>query len=581
MAHFPPSFLDEVLSRTDLVELIGRHVELKKSGSRLVGLCPFHHEKTPSFSVSPDKQLYYCFGCGKGGGAFQFLMDHDGMSFPEAVEYLAEKAGIPLPEPVSRADEGRTRQGLELLARAAQAYARALAGPEGAPARAYLERRGLPASVVRDYGLGFAPAGYGFLERTFGRDSRLLAGLEAVGLLFRNERGYGDRFRNRLMFPIRDRRGRVVGFGGRVLGEGEPKYLNSPETPWFHKSELLYGLAEHRDAIRRNRRLIVVEGYMDVLALAAAGLPVAVAPLGTAMGERQLRELFRLSEAPVFCFDGDRAGRQAAWRALERMMPLLRAEHAPRFLFLPEGEDPDSLVRREGAEAFSERLEREARPVLETWLSGLGRLAGGDAAARARMAKKADAMLATMQDQYLRQVWRQEIEKATGVRLELARRPQAGVRPESAPEALVARLEPLSELEQRFLAALLEKPERFHRLPATGADFFLDKPAVHRLYTRAFTIVADAEDTNDEIASLLIREFPEFGSQIARWANQASVPEIEFESLMLDMEANLIRRQMNRRGLPLAESVSLQRRLREIAREQRELRQTMHVNEEH
>ncbi|HXH64850.1 MAG TPA: DNA primase, partial [Mariprofundaceae bacterium] len=420
MARFSPAFIDEVVSRSDLVEIIGRHVDLKKSGSNLMGLCPFHHEKSPSFSVSPDKQLYYCFGCGKGGGVIQFLTEHDGYSFPEAIEYLAEKAGMALPADTEQRpeEEEKRRRGLDLLARAAAGFARQLASPQGKSACDYLARRGMPDQIIRDYQLGFAPPGYGFVQKALGNDRQAMALAETAGLVFKNDRGgYADRFRDRVMFPIRDRRGHIVGFGGRVLGDGEPKYLNSPETPFFHKSELLYGLSEHRDAIRSRKQLVVVEGYMDVLAMAAHGLKVAVAPLGTAIGERQVREILRLQESPVFCFDGDRAGRQAAWRALEQMLPGLKAEHAPRFLYLPEGEDPDSLLAKEGAEAFERRLTEEARPVLDTWLTGLRLLAGQGADGRARMAKKADQMLATMADDYLKQAWRQEAEKATGLSL--------------------------------------------------------------------------------------------------------------------------------------------------------------------
>ncbi len=575
MAHFPPAFIDEVVARSDLVEIIARHVELKKSGSNLMGLCPFHHEKSPSFSVSPDKQLYYCFGCGKGGGAFQFLMEHDGYSFPEAVEHLAEKAGLEIPREHERdpVDQTRQRQGYELLARAADAISRALAGEQGAAARAYLQRRGLPDAIIRDYGLGYAPAGYGFMQRVFGDQPRSNAQLEAVGLLFKGERGYGDRFRNRLMFTIRDRRGRIVGFGGRVLDDQEqPKYLNSPETDWFHKSELLYGFSEHRDAIRKTKQLIVVEGYMDVLALAAHGLKIGLAPLGTAIGERQIHEIFRLCDAPVFSFDGDRAGRQAAWRALERMLPLLKSELMPRFLYLPEDEDPDSLLKQEGAEAFMRRIDEQAKPVLETWLNGLKLLAGQGADGRARMAKKADAMLATMTDSYLRQAWRQEVEHATGIALQQSRRrapqpPQQQDQP--APEAA------LNAVEERFMAALMQQPARFAQLPDVAAGFFIDNSSVYQLYSRAFSIEADAEDDNTDIARQLAREYPDSQTMISRWVNQATVQDIEFESLLLDMEANDIRRRI-RRELSLAEAIPMQTRLREIQQQQRILTEQMH-----
>ncbi|RMH59365.1 MAG: DNA primase [Zetaproteobacteria bacterium] len=559
MAHFPESFLQELQARCDLVELIGRHVELKKSGSRLVGLCPFHHEKTPSFSVSPDRQLYYCFGCGKGGGVFQFLMEHDGYSFPEAVEYLAHKVGMPLPQGTQEdaAEQVERKAAYALLEQAAGLFARTLAGEQGRPARAYLRKRGLPQTIVQRYRLGYAPEGYGFLQRALGGDGRRLRLLEKTGLLFRSERGFRDRFRARLMFPIRDRRGHVVGFGGRLLDAGEPKYLNSPETPWFHKSDLLYGLAEHRDEIRKRKQLLVVEGYMDVLALAAHGLPIALAPLGTAIGERQLREILRLHDAPVFCFDGDRAGRQAAWRALERMLPMLSSDHAPRFLYLPEGEDPDSLLRQEGAEAFAARVAKQARPVLETWLAGLRLLAGRGPEGRARMAKKADAMLATMRDDYLRQVWRQEAEQASGVRLREARR--------SKPVAARGSPHKLSELQERFLAGLMQQPSRFAALPDIAREFFVDVPDVHEVYMRAFSIMADAEEQKVDITGQLLQAFPE-QSAIARWVNQAPVHDHEFERLCLAMEANAIRaRQRRLRGrLTIEQSQAMQLRLREI-----------------
>lgn len=572
MANFPSSFLDEVLSRTDVIEIIARHVELKKSGSNMMGLCPFHHEKSPSFSVSPDKQLYYCFGCGKGGGAFQFLMDHDGYAFPEAVEYLAEKAGLEVPQ-TTRTDpdeKARHREAQDMLSKASDAFARSLRSDLGSTARAYLKQRGLPEEIVRDYGLGYGPPGYGFMQKVFGEDNRILARLEAVGLLFKGERGYGDRFRDRLMFTIRDRRGRVVGFGGRVLGEGEPKYLNSPETAWFHKSDLLYGFSEHRDVIRKEKQLLIVEGYMDVLALAACGLKIGLAPLGTAIGERQIRDIFRLHEAPVFCFDGDRAGRQAAWRALERMLPLLKAELTPQFLYLPDGEDPDSILKLEGADAFKARLQQQPKPVLDTWLMGLKLLAGQGADGRARMAKKADSMLASMTDHYLQQAWRQEVERETGISLQQGQR-RAPVKP-----ALMATqiTDELTALETRFLSALMQNNQRFQQLPEIATSFFVDNTRIISLYSRAFSMKADAEDNNTDIASQLIREFPDDQTMIARWVNQATVQDIEFESLALDMEANHITRLL-RGDVGLSETFKLKKRFEEIGPQRRKLNELL------
>lgn len=524
MSHFPPEFIDEVLARSDLTEIISRHVQLKKAGSNLMGLCPFHHEKSPSFSVSPDKQLYYCFGCGKGGGPFQFLMEHDGYSFPEAVDYLAEKAGLEVPKD-SKPDSGEAQRhanALQLLDRAAQAFAKALQGTQGKAARDYLAGRGMPEAIIRDYRIGFAPPGYDFMKRCFGQDGRVMAQLEAVGLLFKNKQGgYGDRFRGRVMFPIRDRRGKVVGFGGRVLDGDEPKYLNSPETPYFHKSSLLYGFSEHREQIRKQKLLLVVEGYMDVLALAAHGLPVGLAPLGTAITESQIREILRLHDAPVFCFDGDRAGRQAAWRALERMLPLLSAEHAPRFLYLPEGEDPDSLLRREGSEAFSARIQDEAKPVLETWLMGLKLLAGQGAEGRARMAKKADAMLETMADVYLKQAWRQEAERATGIRLQAS---SATPRREMPRPARPSGYNP----EEQFIAALVRQPARIEQLPEAAENFSLDDEGLREIYTR----VLRYNKANKRVMDSLRQDFPD-DARIARWANEPDIGENSFESLLL------------------------------------------------
>jgi len=567
-ASFSPAFLDEVLSRTDIIAIIARHVELKKSGANMMGLCPFHHEKSPSFSVSVDKQLYYCFGCGKGGGAFQFLMEHDGYAFPEAVEYLAEKAGMPMPQGIERdpADEVRQKGAYDLLLRASAAMNRALDGDVGRQASEYLVQRGLSADIIRDYGLGYTPAGYGFMHKVFGNDSRTNAALESIGLLFKGDHGYGDRFRDRLMFSIRDRRGRVVGFGGRVLDDSSPKYLNSAETAYFHKSDLLYGFSEHRDSIRKSKQLVVVEGYMDVLAMAAHGLMIGLAPLGTAIGERQIRDILRLCDSPVFCFDGDRAGKQAAWRALERMMPLLKAELTPRFLYLPDGEDPDSILKSEGREAFQQRLDNDSKQVLDTWLMGLKLLAGQGADGRARMAKKADSMLQTMTDRYLRQAWQQEIEQATGIGLRYAQR-QVFSEPEHQPQEGEP-LPELSHIQERFMAGLMQQPERFQTLPEIAVNFFIDNDGMKSLYSRAFSIQTDAEDNNTDIARQLAQAFPDCQPLISRWVNQAAVQQLEFNSLLLDMESNDIRRRIKGR-LNLNETIQATQRLNGIQQQQR------------
>ena len=352
----PNDFIQTLLARVDIVEVIDRLVPLKKAGANYVACCPFHSEKSPSFTVSPTKQFYHCFGCGAHGTAIGFLMEYAGKSFPDAVEDLARDAGLAVPR-VERPGERERREEaadltLHLLA-AAKFYRAAL---RDAPrAIDYLKGRGLTGAVAAKYGIGYAPDEWQALERAFADYGD--AALEAAGLVIKGEGGKRyDRFRDRIMFPIHDARGRVVGFGGRVLDRGEPKYLNSPETPVFSKGRELYGLFQARDAIRDAGRVVVVEGYMDVVALAQHGVGYAVATLGTSTTPVHVQKLLRLTDNVVFCFDGDNAGRKAAWRALENALPALADGKNAQFLFLPEGEDPDDFVRQRGKAAFESAL---------------------------------------------------------------------------------------------------------------------------------------------------------------------------------------------------------------------------------
>jgi len=360
MSRIPDAFIDELLTRADIVEVVDRRVPLKKSGREFQALCPFHDENTPSFTVSPQKQFYHCFGCGAHGTAIGFLMQFEGMDFPAAVEELASSVGLKVPREFSR--EPDVNSGLyEIMNEAADFYRARLRESEAAVA--YLKGRGLAGETAQQFALGFAPDAWHALSGGLGRRPERLKLLNEVGLVKEGRRGPFDVLRNRIVFPIRDRRGRVIGFGGRVLGEGEPKYLNSPETALFHKGRELYGMHEACKG-GRPERLVVVEGYMDVLALSQAGIEGAVATLGTATTTQHVQILFRTAPTVVFCFDGDRAGRRAAWRALEAALPSLAEGREARFLFLPEGEDPDSLVTREGREAFESRLEA-AVPLAE------------------------------------------------------------------------------------------------------------------------------------------------------------------------------------------------------------------------
>jgi len=352
----PDSFIDDLLTRVDIVDVIDSRVKLKRAGREYQACCPFHEEKTPSFTVSPQKQFYHCFGCGAHGSAIGFLMNYDRMEFIDAVEDLAKQAGVEVPR---EAGGGVPRDRLdplfEVLDKAAHFFQQHL---KDAPvAIAYLKKRGLTGEVAQLFGIGYAPDSWDALRSAQGQDDKAVEVLRRAGLVVRKEKGgHYDRFRNRIMFPIRDRRGRVVAFGGRVLDDSTPKYLNSPETPVFHKGRELYGLYEVRQAHARPERILVVEGYMDVVALAQHGIDYAVATLGTATTSQHAEHLYRATDEVVFAFDGDDAGRRAAWRALENVLAVLKQGRQARFLFLPEGHDPDSLVRSEGADEFTKRL---------------------------------------------------------------------------------------------------------------------------------------------------------------------------------------------------------------------------------
>jgi len=373
--RIPQTFIDELISRSDIVELIASRVPLKKAGREYKACCPFHDEKTPSFWVSPDKQFFHCFGCGAHGTALGFLMQYDTLSFTDAVEELAGRLGLDVPReggggPAQNQTEGLT----ELLGRVAGYYHEALGTNERA--RQYLAARGIEPATIERFQIGYAIESWNDVLRRFGATEASQAALLAGGVVIAREQPragsepYYDRFRDRIMFPIRDPRGRVLGFGGRVIDKGEPKYLNSPETELFHKGRELYGLHEIRLARVPLRRLVVVEGYMDVVRLHQAGVQYAVATLGTATTPEHLHRAFRLVSEIVFAFDGDRAGRAAAWRALQNVLPEIREGREIRFLFLPEGEDPDSLVGREGCQAFEERL-ATALPLSEYLIAHL------------------------------------------------------------------------------------------------------------------------------------------------------------------------------------------------------------------
>ncbi|TGD72497.1 DNA primase [Mangrovimicrobium sediminis] len=444
--RIPQAFLDELLDRLDIVEVIDRRVKLKKSGKNYTARCPFHEEKTPSFSVNPDKQFYYCFGCGAGGNALGFVMDYENLEFPRAVEALASSVGLEVPRESTAPGQARReeehRSLYKLLEEAASFYKQQLRQhPQKNRPVDYLKGRGLTGEIARQFDLGFAPPGWDNLLQALGKDEATRKLLADAGMLVENDQGrVYDRFRDRIVFPIRDQRGRVIAFGGRVLGDDKPKYLNSPETAVFHKGRELYGFYQVLQANRNLQRILVVEGYMDVIALFQHGITFATATLGTATSTAHLERIFRRCPEVIFCFDGDTAGRRAASRAMEAALPVLEDGRQARFLFLPEGEDPDSMVRSAGAEGFQALLD-SALPMeeflFETVAEGIDtRSLDG----RARMARLALPHVRRLPDGVFRELMLQELARRTGLELDSLLRleaaaAEAATPPEPAPAA--------------------------------------------------------------------------------------------------------------------------------------------------
>jgi DNA primase len=469
----PQEFIQSLLGRVDIVDVVDRHVKLKKAGANFTACCPFHNEKTPSFTVSASKQFYHCFGCGAHGNAIGFLMEYSGLAYPEAIRALAETVGMPVPETRSRPDNPGAAEAPGLAARMldALAYYRAEL-KKSKPAIDYFKARGVSGEIAARYGLGYAPDGWQNLESVFSdygtaalKDTGLVIDSEPEGAEKKSRRY--DRFRNRVMFPILDSRGNVIGFGGRVIGAGEPKYLNSPETPLFEKGRELYGLYQARRAIRDANEVIVVEGYMDVVALAQHGVENAVATLGTATTPFHVTKLLRLADNVVFCFDGDAAGRKAAWRALEVSLPVLADGKVVSFLFLPAEDDPDTYVRRLGKEAFQAAV-GEAKPLSQFLFAELA--AKGDMATeegRARFLAQAKPLLTQIEAPALGAMLRRRLAELARLAPEEIDRvipPKEPVRRSAAPPARQGR-GPLPSGESRLLGRVLVRPEVAASIP--------------------------------------------------------------------------------------------------------------------
>ena len=463
--RIPREFIDELLARLDVVEVINHRVPLKKAGKDFKACCPFHNEKTPSFTVSRPKQFYHCFGCGVSGTAITFLMEFEHLSFPEAVEELAGEAGLEVPDTgPARSGDNPTLPLLEILGEASRYYKDQLRSHTDASTTiAYLKQRGLTGEIAAQFDLGYAPTGWDNLSSTAGNEEKLDLMVKAGLISKRESGGHYDRFRARVIFPIHDNKGRVIAFGGRLLDKGEPKYLNSPETPVFHKGSELYNLHRARSAIAQQQMSIVVEGYMDVLALAQHGIDHCVATLGTATTTTHLQRLFRLAPSIVFCFDGDRAGRDAAGRALEIALPLLESGRQVSFLFLPDGEDPDSVIRDQGADTFRTLID-SATPLpdllFDTLLNqtDLTRMDG-----KARLATLARPLISRVPEGPLRELMQQRLSDLTGVAPsslgELATTPPTV--PHKRASARSKRLSPLATA----ISVLVQRPQL-----ATGLD---------------------------------------------------------------------------------------------------------------
>tara|TARA_R110000868_G_scaffold13702_1_gene63490 strand:- start:16120 stop:18039 length:1920 start_codon:yes stop_codon:yes gene_type:complete len=419
--RIPQAFIDELLSRTDVVDVVDSRVKLKKAGKNYSACCPFHNENTPSFTVSREKQFYYCFGCGASGTALKFVMEFDGLSFPDAVEKLASSVGLDVPRDQQSQDMERQQQEQQPLYRqlslAADFFTRQLRQHDQRQrAVDYLKGRGLSGKAAKFFAIGYAPPGWDNLISSLGTTPADVKQLVTSGMLIEKDDGrHYDRFRDRIMFPIRDIRGRIIAFGGRVLGDDKPKYLNSPETPVFQKNKELYGLYEARKIRQKLNRIMIVEGYMDVVALAEYGIHYAVATLGTATSEHHLRRLFKLVPELIFCFDGDQAGRTAAARAMETVLPILEDGLQARFLFLPDGEDPDTLVRKEGKEAFEKRL-NQSRHLPEFLFDYLKQQVDFDSLdGKARLDQLAAPLISKIPRGTLRDLMIAELEKQLGV----------------------------------------------------------------------------------------------------------------------------------------------------------------------
>ncbi|MEZ8700347.1 DNA primase [Vibrio cyclitrophicus] len=482
--HIPRSFIDDLLARLDIVDIVDARVKLKKKGKNYGACCPFHNEKTPSFSVSQEKQFYHCFGCGVHGNAIDFMMEFERLDFVEAIEELASFLGLDVPREqrsgeistTPRANSEQKRNLYDLMGGISNFYRSQLKISANKPAIDYLKNRGLSGEIVQKFGIGYVADEWDLVRKNFGQQKETQDMLVTGGMLIENDKGNRyDRFRGRVMFPIRDRRGRVIGFGGRVLEDGTPKYLNSPETPIFHKGKELYGLYEVMQAYREPPQILVVEGYMDVVALAQYGVDYSVASLGTSTTGDHVQMLFRQTSTVVCCYDGDRAGKEAAWRALENALEFLKTGNTLKFLFLPDGEDPDSYIREHGKDAF-EQLVQNATP-LSTYLFDnlieLHKLNLGTTEGKSALRAHASALINKIPDSYFQELLEKLLDERTGFDNQLRRARVHTKNPTPQPHKELKRT-PMREV----IALLIQNPSYADMVPDLSSVKGLQLPGL-------------------------------------------------------------------------------------------------------
>lgn len=513
--HIPRSFIDDLLARLDIVDIIDARVKLKKKGKNYGACCPFHNEKTPSFSVSQEKQFYHCFGCGVHGNAIDFMMEYERLDFVEAIEELASYLGLEVPREQRqggsfqsnqpKANSEQKRNLYDLMGSIGQFYRDQLKQPKSKVAIDYLKERGLSGQIVQKFGIGYVADEWDLVRKNFGQTPQTQEMLVSGGMLIENDKGNRyDRFRGRVMFPIRDRRGRVIGFGGRVIGDGTPKYLNSPETPIFHKGKELYGLYEVMQAYREPTQILVVEGYMDVVALAQYGVDYSVASLGTSTTGDHIQLLFRQTNTVVCCYDGDRAGKEAAWRALENALQYLKTGNTLKFLFLPDGEDPDSYVRKYGKEAFEQQIDQSTplSSYLFDNLIEIHNLNLGSNEGKSALRAHASALIDKIPDPYFQELLEKLLDERTGFdnRLRQTRKKTSETRPQPHKEL---KRTPMREV----IALLIQNPSYAEMVP--------DLSTVRELTVPGLSLFAEVLDYCHQHPNITT------GQLLERWRNSS------------------------------------------------------------